>query len=274
MAAPGLRFERTGFALRRRVCLVVKVVACVAGSDSVTIVGVDLAWGLTKPDGVCVIEYRRGGYAGAVGPAVARVTEVALTVGDGPLMQRAGRLPTGPVFWAVDAPIVCVNATGSRPVDRLTHVHFGRFHAGCHPANLTLTPRPPTLLRRLRGRGYRAHWDLSAGPRIVAEVYPHPAMVRWFGLARVLKHKRPPRANQLAEFARYQGHVRALLSREFGYLDAAMASPLLWAPWSKPVEDQLDGLFCALIGLWHVHHRGERTQVLGDRRTGFIIVPK
>ncbi|MGF1450712.1 MAG: DUF429 domain-containing protein [Opitutales bacterium] len=232
------------------------------------IVGVDLAWGDRKPDGVCVIAYHD------TKPAPrAVVREVRLSVGDAPLLELATQLLAGPTFWAIDAPIVCVNAEGSRPVDKLTHIHFGKFHAGCHPANLKLTARPPQSLRKLRARGYRADWKTAAGPRIVSEVYPHPAMVRWFRLERVLKYKRPPKANQLAEFARYQTLLQRLITREFPWLDLAAAADLLDAPWSKNIEDQLDGLFCALVGLWHVHHRGTRTQVLGDRKTGFILVP-
>ena len=235
-----------------------------------TVVGIDLAWGDRNPDGVCVIEYA------AQEPPRASVTEVRLSTGDNALMALADRLraEARQTFWTIDAPIVCPNAEGSRPVDKLTHVHFGKYHAGCHPANSRLTPRPPRILRKLRARGYRAGWDLAAGPRVVAEVYPHPAMIRWFGLDRVLKYKRPPKANQLAEFQRYQSLLQRLLATEFPWLEGAATEALLTAPWSKPVEDQLDGFFCALIGLWHVHHRGKRTQVLGTRDAGFLLIPQ
>ena len=39
---------------------------------------------------------------------------------------------------AVDAPTLIPNATGSRLPDKLTHKHFGKYHAGCYPANLGL----------------------------------------------------------------------------------------------------------------------------------------
>lgn len=233
------------------------------------IVGVDLAWGERKPDGVCVIAYN------GRNPPHAVVTESYLSTGDKSLLALADRLQEAPggTFWAVDGPIVCANATGSRPVDKLTHAHFGKYHAGCHPANLVLTPRPPRILRELQARGYRAGWDFHPGDRLVAEVYPHPAMVRWFGLKRVLKYKRPPKANQTAEFQRYQSLLAAWIAREFPWLDLAEATVPLQAEWRKAVEDQLDALFCALIGLWHVHYHGKRTQILGDRSSGFILVP-
>jgi predicted RNase H-like nuclease len=49
---------------------------------------------------------------------------------------------------------------------------------------------------------------------------------------------------------------------------------LLEARWTKDIEDQTDSLVCALIGDWHWRHGGERTQVLGDRETGFFLIPQ
>src|SRR5262245_43508823 len=42
----------------------------------------------------------------------------------------------GPALVAVDAPTIIHNATGMRSADRLMHKHFGKYHAGCYPANL------------------------------------------------------------------------------------------------------------------------------------------
>ena len=44
--------------------------------------------------------------------------------------------PTESALIAVDAPTLIPNATGARVPDRLTHKYFGRYHAGCYPANL------------------------------------------------------------------------------------------------------------------------------------------
>ncbi|MGB3262676.1 MAG: DUF429 domain-containing protein, partial [Microcoleus sp.] len=45
--------------------------------------------------------------------------------------------PTEPAIVAVDAPTIIANPTGMRLADKLTHKHFGRYHAGCYPANLS-----------------------------------------------------------------------------------------------------------------------------------------
>ena len=105
--------------------------------DVIRIAGVDLAWGERRPDGVCVLEANR---------QRARVLALGLPHGDDELLALLDeQLEGASAFIAMDAPIVCPNPTGARPVDRLTHVHFGRFKSGAHPANLTHCRRPPRV---------------------------------------------------------------------------------------------------------------------------------
>ncbi len=250
----------------------------VHSSDSeILLAGIDLAWGEKKSDGVCFISYdpKRG---------VARLAGYAYPQGDDALVAAlAARLaPARSAFLAIDAPIVCPNLTGTRPVDRLTHVMFRRQHAACHPANLTKCPRPPRVLARLAADlGFEAGWGAEFGRndsvvplRLAAEVYPHPAMVRLFGLDRIIKYKKGPVAAKRVEFIRLQGLIAALLAREFPWLALDAETPSLLAqPWSKPVEDRTDALFCALIALHHVRHAGARSEVIGDVATGFILLP-
>ena len=245
------------------------------------IIGLDLAWGEKNSDGVCLIRYdpvaRR-----------ARVLGYAYPQGDAALVAAlAPHLGAAePAFAAIDAPIVCPNITGTRPVDRLTHTLFHREHAACHPANLTKCPRPPRVLARLTADlGFTPGWSLTPTEsrrskidppplRLASEVYPHPAMVRLFGLPRIIKYKKGPVAARRREFRRLQRLIAALLAAEFPFLTLDAATPaLLAAPWTKPVEDRTDALFCALIALWHIYHAGTRSEVLGDLATGFILLP-
>jgi predicted RNase H-like nuclease len=228
--------------------------------------GIDLAWGERMPDGVALIEATRDGATWRGGGRVQG--DAALTA------WVSGRIPEGDsVFAAVDAPLVCPNETGARPVDRETHRWFGRQHAGCHPSNARLCRRPLRIAGMLRGMGFDLGWDLRARLQ-AAEVYPHPAMVRWFGLERVIKYKRPPVAERRREFARYRRLLRGLIEREFkGLAPHAEMEALLDAEWSKAAEDQLDAFLCALIAWWHWRDGGLRTQALGDVETGFLLVP-
>jgi predicted RNase H-like nuclease len=236
---------------------------------TIHIAGLDLAWGERRPDGICLMEATR---------RHARITHVGLSHGDRPLLDwldttigsRAGLL-------AVDAPLVCVNETGARPVDGLTHVHFGRYKCGCHPTNSIRQVRPLWLAREFAARGYALDWRLPVGrqrPRLAFEVYPHPAIVRLCGLSERIPYKRGPVIARRAEFERLQDCLRKCFAEHFPMLEVgAEVAALLTLPWTKDVEDQTDALVCALIGYWHWLHRGARSQVLGNRETGFLVVP-
>jgi predicted RNase H-like nuclease len=231
------------------------------------ILGVDLAWGDKKPDGICIIDARS---------RRSTIVDFAYPRGDPELLACVKRYlaDKAGAFVTIDAPIVCPNRSGTRPVDRLTHRLFHPEHAACHPANSTKCPRPPRVLRKLRRLGFAAGWEVHPEERTVAEVYPHPAMVRMFRLPRIVKYKKGPVAHRRSEFQRLQRLIRSCLSDLFPSLRLTTdAKSLLEEPWSKPVEDKTDALFCALIGLWHWQHRGERSEVIGNLRTGFILLP-
>jgi predicted RNase H-like nuclease len=208
----------------------------------------------------------------------ALVMETSLTRGDNELIawvfRHASCLPT---LLAVDAPLVCPNVTGARPVDRLTHVHFGRFYAGSHPANATRCCRPLRVASLLAKLGFRIGWEFSAGKepdRLMLEVYPHPAMIRLFNLRQRIAYKIGPVAQRRIQFSHLQSLLRQSLDRDFRSVRTDQhTDSLLNCSWSKNVEDQTDAFFCALIGYWHWIHLGGKSEILGDLATGFILVP-
>ena len=242
------------------------------------IAGIDLAWGEKNGDGLCLVDYQP---AAGRRMAHARVLAHAHMFGDDALLNMLlGAACAGPAFLAFDAPVVCVNDTGRRPVDAAVSDAFRAQHAGCYPVNTRLAPRPLRLAARLRDAHGFCLEPAAAGAisaRRAVEVFPHPAIVRFFGLAKILEYKRKsgrPRAHSDAEFARLQRGVGELLTTHFPWLAPAPGtSALLSAPWTKPVEDQLDAVVCALIALWHIHHEGRRSEVFGDIATGFVLVP-
>ena len=237
---------------------------------AVPIVGLDLAWGERNGDGLCLL------HAGSDGRV--EVVASAHVFGDEALFAwleaHLGHART-PALVCVDAPLVCPNATGARPVDRETQRLFARFHAGPHPSNATLCARPLRVAARLAEQlGFTFHWDLATAERLALEVFPHPATVRWFGLDRIVKYKRGPVTARRAEFARLQELSRAWLAAEAPEVDGSpVLDDLLSARWTKPAEDRLDALLCALVGWWHHRSGGRETEVLGDATTGFIVVP-
>ena len=234
----------------------------------VLLIGVDLAWGEKKHDGVCFLES-----TGSRG----KVLGFGYPQGDRELMKLLGKTSRNyqTVFATVDAPIVCPNRTGTRPVDRLTHRMFHRQHAACHPANTSRCPRPTRVARLLVRKGFSIGWKVGKVKKTAAEVYPHPAMVRMFGLPRIIKYKKGSVVERRKEFRRLQGLMRKLMKRRFPGLTLNQETRnLLRQKWSKPVEDRTDALFCALIGMWHSMYRGKRSEVIGDLKTGFILLPE
>ncbi|MCX6590974.1 MAG: DUF429 domain-containing protein [Acidobacteria bacterium] len=178
---------------------------------------------------------------------------------------------SGPAMAAVDAPLVIPNATGMRPVDRLAHVHLGRYDAGCYPANLgrPFAARVLSLSRSLSERGFAHAASITAGApgRYQIEVHPHGAMVRLFQLDRIIKYKKGTLASRIPEMNRYRRLLRGLHPWRLPAIPTA-GKPL------KAVEDQLDAIVAAYVG-WHWWRYGsEQNQVLGDEQTGYIVLPR
>ncbi len=236
-------------------------------SKSAWIVGIDLAWGDKKPDGLCLIRADRNS---------AEIVETALTQGDDALSQwLKTRIPAGePALLAVDAPLIAPNPTGCRPVDRQISVDFGKYHAACHSANSKRCARPLRVSNLLRLDGFSIDFDLRNDSRMAAEVYPHPAMIRLFEIEKIVKYKKGLVAAKRQEFARLQELIRACLKRSFPkIIVASTVKTLLEASWSKGGEDQTDALFCAMIGYRHWETNGQICEVVGSLEQGFILLP-
>ncbi|MEB3160399.1 MAG: DUF429 domain-containing protein [Synechocystis sp.] len=187
---------------------------------------------------------------------------------------------------AVDAPTLIPNPTGTRLPDRLTHQYFGKYHAGCYPANLgrPFAERTIAVGLELEARQF-AHAptiDPQLPGRYQIEVFPHPAMIRLFELDRIIKYKKGTLAEKKAALVFLQTCLQTHLSPLTPALDITTASiQCLWrSPLDlkgkdlKALEDQLDSLMCAYIGAYWWYWGLERNQVLGDRRSGYIVVPE
>lgn len=247
------------------------------------IAGVDLAWGERNRDGLCLLRLHQRV------PEKAEILLHAHTSGDDPLLHTLlSHLaqPDESVLVALDAPVVCRNATGRRPADAAVSAAFRQAHAGCYPVNLNLAQRPLRLARRLSDEAgfhlgphpnFAPPWP-AKGWRLAIEVFPHPALVRFLGLGQILQYKRKagrPTSHATAEFRRLQTGLQDLTTARFpGLALKPQTFELLNSPWSKAVEDQVDALVCALIGLWHLRHSGTQSEVFGDQQNGFVIVPQ
>jgi predicted RNase H-like nuclease len=234
--------------------------------------GIDLGW-QSGPSGLCCLSYK----------------DNTLTLTD---LQRQ---PTHPdiLAWvdhhtqaepdaviAVDAPTLIPNETGMRLPDRLAHKHFGKYHAGCYPANRSL-PFAQKLIDfglALEARGFQhAPHSLAQSPgRFQLEVFPHPVTIHLFGLDKILKYKKGRLAERRPELARlraYQLAILPTLEPPLPLTEQDLPEIPKGGTALKAVEDQLDSLICAYAAAYWWYWGCDRNQILGNPDEGYIVVP-
>ncbi|NDJ09746.1 MAG: DUF429 domain-containing protein [Acidobacteriia bacterium] len=233
-----------------------------------TFLGIDLGW-YGKPTGLASLVFEGDRLR------LKHVTRIQAT-GD-ILAWVRGQASDGDAVVAIDAPTVIANDLGIRPCERSLNADFRRFHAGCHPANLS-RPFAPYVLRFSKeisdlGFQHGAGMLAQASGRYQLEVYPHAATVSLFGLGRIVKYKKGRRAEKAAEL----GRLRQLCLDRFAILEPQLCLELPPIPETgptKPVEDQIDAVICAYIAAHFWYWGRERNTVYGANETGFIVVPR
>jgi predicted RNase H-like nuclease len=192
-------------------------------------------------------------------------------------------LPEGEAgLVAVDAPTLIPNATGTRLSDRLTHQYFGRYHAGCYPANLgrPFAARTVGFGESLRARGFRHAPTIKPQEkgRYQIEVFPHPATVNLFDLPRILKYKKGKLGDRLAELQKLRKYIVTILPQITPKLSLnslfPSIEPKITTKKLKSLEDRFDSLLCAYIAAHWWFWGSERNLVLGNGKTGYIVIPQ
>lgn len=182
---------------------------------------------------------------------------------------------------AVDAPTIIPNPTGMRLPDKLAHKYFGRYHAGCYPANLNrpFAQRTVEFGKSLESKGFVHAPTIKPQKlgRYQIEVYPHPAIVNLFKLDRILKYKKgklAERKEELLKLHRYILEVLPTLEPALEINQLIAESPAIKNLASlKEFEDKLDSLICAYVAANWWYWGEEKNLVMGDRSTGYIVVP-
>lgn len=235
-------------------------------------IGVDLGW-QSGPTGLCCLHLDEG-----------KLRLVALdrlqTVDD--ILAWISHWADGSTnaVVAVDAPTLIPNETGMRLPDRLAHKHFGRYDAGCYPANRS-RPFAAKLIAfglALESLGFQhqPHSQPQPEGRFQLEVFPHPATVHLFGLSKILKYKKgtlAQRRPELEKLRQYQLSVLPTLEPALALHEADLPEIPFAGAAMKAVEDQLDSLTCAYVAAHWWTWGMERNWVLGDRTEGYIVVP-
>jgi predicted RNase H-like nuclease len=186
---------------------------------------------------------------------------------------------------AFDAPLVVTNSTGQRPAETALNRDFRRFEAGAHPAN-TGKPEFADVPRAARlAQALELDMDpRSSAARRAIEVYPHPATVVLFRLARTLKYKAKPGRSLdklksellllmdgVEELARTTVPLRvaghdAWVELRRQVVAAQRKSDL------RRAEDPVDAVVCAYVALYSQRCPAGVT-VYGDFATGYIVTP-
>jgi predicted RNase H-like nuclease len=239
-------------------------------------IGIDLGW-KSQPSGLCSLEWINGQLQLLNLDRKEAIADILTWI------DRSVQ-PDEPAIIAVDAPTLIPNATGSRLPDQLSHKYFGKYHAGCYPANqnLPFADRTINFGLELESRGF-AHAptiEPQKLSRYQIEVFPHPAIVNLFNLERILKYKKGRLSDRRLELIKLQNYLLNILpslSPSLRPLRLCGSFPLeipTTGAALKATEDQLDSLVCAYIGAYWWYWGEERNLVLGDRTTGYIVIPQ
>jgi predicted RNase H-like nuclease len=246
-------------------------------------VGIDLAWGEKNTTAVVVLE------------GAAPVAAADALGGDADILAFVDAWDDGgELFVAIDAPTLVPNESGRRPCEAVLSSCLRKYEAGPHPSNRSRLAAPDGTVRgeRIvaalaeRGIAHTPYLDtLPAPARAAFEVFPHPAHVALFGLAKTLKYKAKPGRPldaRLAEFRRYAALLDGLRDADpplhlpiDGPLAFARRDPAGFATGAalKRHEDLLDALTCAYVALYRHRWGDDRCPVVGDLVSGYIVTP-
>lgn len=237
-------------------------------------VGIDFGW-VSGASGLCCLEWRDNKLE-ILEITTKREIAAILTWIDNWIAKDE------PALIAVDAPTIIPNQTGTRLPDKLTHKYFGRYHAGCYPANLNrpFAERTVGFGRSLTAREFIHAPTMEAQKlgRYQIEVFPHPAIVNLFGLEKILKYKKGKIAERRVELIKLRSYILNRLPQlepplipELEILPAIADKTT--AKELKAIEDRLDSLICAYVGAYWWYWGLAKNLVLGDVTTGYIVIP-
>lgn len=240
-------------------------------------IGVDFGWS-SGASGLCCLDWQNESLEILDLTTILEVENILAWVDSWVATKEAGLV-------AVDAPTIITNQTGMRLADKLTHKHFGRYHAGCYPANLGLkfASRTTGFSNSLLANNF--HHAPTIKPqqlgRYQIEVFPHPATINLFGLEKILKYKK----GRISERQQELGKLRDYITKILPNLEPALSldslskipviAPKQTGKELKTIEDLLDSLLCAYVAAhwWYWGESEQKNLVLGNLETGYIIIP-
>lgn len=238
-------------------------------------IGVDFGW-TSGASGLCCLEWQNNSLRLLATTTILEIDHI---------LSWIDNFASGdtPALVAVDAPTVIINQVGMRLAEKLVHKHFGRYHAGCYPANLNsnFADRTVDLSLSLAAKNFQHAPTIEPKRpgRYQIEVFPHPATINLFGLGRILKYKKGKLAERQQELIKLREYIVNVLPTQEPAFDLISLDkiPVIAQKQTgkalKTIEDQLDSLLCAYIGAHWWYWGTAKNLVLGDLETGYIIIP-
>lgn len=242
-------------------------------------IGIDLGWS-SGASGLCCLKWENNQLQILDLSCLLKVEEILAWLDD-------WVEPLEPALIAVDAPTIINNQTGTRLADKLTHKYFGRYHAGCYPANLNRPFAQKTVEFgiSLEQKGFIHAPQITPQQlgRYQIEVFPHPATINLFGLTKILKYKKGKLAQRQIELIKLHHYLTTILptltpqlnlklNKSNSFVIPFPSEPITTKQF-KEIEDRLDSLLCAYIAAHWWYWGEERNLVLGNLETGYIIIP-
>ncbi|MDZ7640310.1 MAG: DUF429 domain-containing protein [Bryobacterales bacterium] len=172
------------------------------------------------------------------------------------------RLGDGPGLVAIDAPTIIRNETGMRPCEREMHRRFGRYHAGCYPANLGsrfASTAPSAFRRASRRRASRTRRESPQIQPLPGSRYSPRGLNPLLFINAHHRYKKGTVAQRRAGLLQFQFLLcECLATRE----PRVMPFQLPPVPGNggailKAHEDRLDAILCAYIGAWWWYSRAQ-----------------
>ena len=255
------------------------------------VLGIDAAWTAHHPSGVALVQ-RMDSQWHCVGLAPSYNRFLALPSGHprDPATAARGSEPNPDALLlacrqltgravscvSVDMPLATTPITGRRAADNAVASHFGTRGCGVHSPSVE---RPGAIADRLRGNlaalGCSLHTtsDNKGLPALI-EVYPHVALLALlerdyrvpYKVSRSLQYWKSEQLSPAERIARLLREFRAIrtgLARHIAAIPLIIpeAAEVRTLASLKPIEDMLDALVCAWMGIEHLE---QRTSGLGD----------
>ena len=262
--------------------------------------GIDAAWTVHQPSGIALVQNTATGWSclGVAPSYEAFITQASGQAWD-PEQKATGSRPDPAALLkacqqldgaavscvSVDMPLATTPITSRRVADTAISSRFGPRGCAVHSPS---AERPGAIADQLRADfaalGYPLHTNGSgqATPALI-ECYTHVALLalltRGFRVpykvnrsGKYWKSKRPSRHQRIERLLEQFQAIKTGLNKHISGIPDFIPAPYEVSTLAslKPVEDMLDGLICAWIGIEHLEGR---TVGLGDD-TAAIWVPQ